>query len=146
MIVLAFDFGKKNIGVAVGQNITKTAKTLSCIKIKKNVINFEIFKKLFYEWKPYVAIVGLPLNMDGTQQKITKHTKKFAKQLFEHFKIPIYLHDERLTTIEAKTTLFEKYGFKSLKKERINSMSAVIILESWFMNNNSIYMKSLKRN
>ncbi|XBC45091.1 MAG: Holliday junction resolvase RuvX [Buchnera aphidicola (Schlechtendalia chinensis)] len=135
MTILAFDFGRKNIGVAVGQKITKTAQVLPSIKIKNKKIKIEIFENLFYEWHPNFIIVGLPLNMDGTKQKITKESEKFSKKIFEHFKIPIYLHDERLTTVEAKTILFEKHGFKSLRKSRIDSISAAIILESWFSNN-----------
>ncbi|XBC40718.1 MAG: Holliday junction resolvase RuvX [Buchnera aphidicola (Nurudea yanoniella)] len=135
MIIIAFDFGIKNIGVAVGQNITKTAQILPSIKMKNKKIAFKILKKLFLDWKPHFIIMGLPLNMDGTPQKITKQTKNFSREIFLHFKIPIYFHDERLTTIEAKSRLFENNGFKSLKKEIVDSTSAVIILESWFINN-----------
>ncbi|QCI23503.1 Holliday junction resolvase RuvX [Buchnera aphidicola] len=139
MTVLAFDFGIKHIGVAVGQNITKTAQCLSSIKVKNEKINLHTFKTLFYTWKPYYIIIGFPLNMNGTRQNITTKSEMFAKKLFKHFNIPYYLYDERLTTIEAKTILFERYGFKSLIKTTIDSTSAVIILESWFKNNMSIF-------
>lgn len=135
MIVIAFDFGIKNIGVAVGQNITYTAQRLSSIKIKNNKINFKKIKQLFLEWQPNSIIVGLPLNMDGTKQNITQQVEKFSKKISLHFKIPIYFHDERLTTIEAKSILFKTNGAKSLKKEIIDSTSAVLILESWLKEN-----------
>ncbi|XBC38148.1 MAG: Holliday junction resolvase RuvX [Buchnera aphidicola (Floraphis choui)] len=138
MIILSFDFGIKSIGVAVGQNITKTAQILPSIKVKNKVINLKKFETLFFEWKPNYIIIGLPLNMNGTEQSLTKQSKKFSKKLFSHFKIPIHLHDERLTTVEAKSILFERNGFKSLKKNKIDSLSAAIILESWFLNNKLI--------
>ncbi|XBC42258.1 MAG: Holliday junction resolvase RuvX [Buchnera aphidicola (Meitanaphis elongallis)] len=138
MIFLAFDFGIKRIGVAVGQKITNTAQTLPLIKVKNEKINLNQFKTLFLEWKPHSIIIGLPLNMNGTQQNITKKSKQFSKKLFKNFKIPIFLHDERLTTIEAKTTLFEKNGFKSLIKNKTDSTAAAIILESWLINNTHV--------
>ncbi|XBC37631.1 MAG: Holliday junction resolvase RuvX [Buchnera aphidicola (Meitanaphis microgallis)] len=138
MIFLAFDFGIKRIGVAVGQKITNTAQTLPLIKVKNEKINLNQFKTLFLEWKPHSIIIGLPLNMNGTQQNITKKSKQFSKKLFKNFKIPIFLHDERLTTIEAKTTLFEKSGFKSLIKNKTDSTAAAIILESWLINNTHV--------
>ncbi|AAO27197.1 hypothetical 16.0 kDa protein [Buchnera aphidicola str. Bp (Baizongia pistaciae)] len=133
MIIIALDFGTKNIGVAVGQNYTNTARSLPSIKVKNKKLNIEKLNKLIDEWKPNAIVVGHPLNIDGTKQKITQCSENFSKKLKNIFKIPILLHDERLSTVEAKAILFEKYGYKSLKKERIDSMSAVIILESWFL-------------
>lgn len=136
MIVLAFDFGTKNIGVAIGQTYTKTARSLISIRITKNKKNINLNKinQLFHEWKPCYIVVGYPLNIDGTKQKITKKSENFSIKLKNTFKIPVILHDERLSTVEAKSILFEKYGYKSLTKEKIDSMAAVIILESWFSN------------
>ncbi|XBC41743.1 MAG: Holliday junction resolvase RuvX [Buchnera aphidicola (Kaburagia rhusicola rhusicola)] len=146
MIIIAFDFGTKRIGVAVGQNITKTAQILPSIKVKNKKIDLTKFNTLFREWKPCLIVIGLPLNMDGTKQDITKKSEQFAKQLFSHFKIPVHLHDERLTTIEAKTILFEMNGFKHFEQNKIDSTSAAIILESWLSNNENIlkfYIKKL---
>ncbi|XBC43284.1 MAG: Holliday junction resolvase RuvX [Buchnera aphidicola (Meitanaphis flavogallis)] len=138
MIIIAFDFGIKRIGVAVGQNITKTAQILPSIKVKNKKIDLITFNLLFREWKPCLIVIGLPLNMDGTKQNITKKSEQFAKKLFSYFKIPVHLHDERLTTIEARTTLFEMNGFKHFKQDKIDSTSAAIILESWLSNNENI--------
>ena len=138
MIILAFDFGTKNIGVAVGQTYTQTARSLKSIQTKQQ-INIEKFKKLFNEWEPNTVIVGYPLNMDGTKQKITQQSQTFSKKLKKIFKVPVLLHDERLSTVEAKSILFEKYGYKSLQKKNIDSMSAVVILESWFLHSNNLH-------
>ncbi|QJC32137.1 Holliday junction resolvase RuvX [Enterobacteriaceae endosymbiont of Donacia versicolorea] len=134
--LLAFDYGIKNIGVAVGQSIIGIAHTLKFIKNKKSgVINWEILYNLIDEWNPKKIIVGLPLQMDGSQQYITILTKKFAYYIEKKFNINVELHDERLSTVEAKYLLFKYGGWKILKKNNINSLSASIILQSWFEKN-----------
>ncbi|QCI24051.1 Holliday junction resolvase RuvX [Buchnera aphidicola (Macrosiphoniella sanborni)] len=133
MIILAFDFGIKKIGVAVGENITKRGRPLKFLHAQNGHPDWNLVKYLIHFWKPKFIIVGLPLNINGTKQTITKKSEAFAHILYTKFKIIVKMHDERLTTVEAKSILFNKSGFKSLKKrERIHSYAAVIILESWF--------------
>lgn len=135
MTVIAFDFGTKNIGIAIGQKFTRTANPLQSIKVKSGIPNWNLLNKTISEWMPQYAIVGLPLNINGTKQKITYKSENFAKQIQKKFNMKVYLHDERLSTIEAKSIIFQKQGFRFLKKNIIDSQSAVIILESWFFNN-----------
>ncbi|QCI19545.1 Holliday junction resolvase RuvX [Buchnera aphidicola] len=130
MTILAFDFGIKKIGVAIGQTITNTATILNPIQAKNGVPERNSLKKIFKEWNPKYVIIGLPLNLNGKKQKITYKTIKFAKYIRENFLVNIELHDERFTTVEAKLQLIHKYKKKSLIK-KIDSLSAVIILESW---------------
>ncbi|BGI51600.1 MAG: Holliday junction resolvase RuvX [Buchnera aphidicola (Ceratovacuna japonica)] len=134
MNYISFDYGTKNIGVAVGQKITNTGNILNYIKSKNKKYIWKKIEEIIKYWKPKSIIVGLPLNMDGTEQSITKKTKKFAIEINKKFNIKVYMHDERLSTIEAKRILFEK-GFKNLTKNKINSTSALVILESWFFKN-----------
>lgn len=131
MLIMSFDFGIKSIGVAIGQKITKTATSLNAIKSIKNKPNWDLIKKKLMIWKPKIAIIGLPLNMDGTEQDFSIKAKIFAKQLNKKFNIKIEMHDERLSSIEAKSNLFNIGGFKHLQKDKIDSLSAVLILESW---------------
>ncbi|XRX43068.1 MAG: Holliday junction resolvase RuvX [Buchnera aphidicola (Tetraneura sorini)] len=131
MTILAFDFGTKNIGIAIGQKFTYTARPLTSITSRRGVPNWINLKKIFLEWKPVCVVVGLPLNIDGSKQKITYQSEKFAKQIKKKFNIKVYLHDERLSTIEAKNLIFKRKGYKFLKKKFIDSQSAAIILESW---------------
>ncbi|QJC35349.1 Holliday junction resolvase RuvX [Enterobacteriaceae endosymbiont of Donacia proxima] len=137
MTLLAFDYGTKNIGVAVGQSFIRIAHTLKVIKNKKSgAINWIKFNNLFNQWKPKKIIIGLPLQMDGSQQYITTLVKKFAFHIKKKFNINnIEFHDERLSTVEAKNILFTTGGWKNLQKSDINSLSASIILQSWFENN-----------
>ncbi|WP_063654132.1 Holliday junction resolvase RuvX [Candidatus Arsenophonus triatominarum] len=130
--IIAFDFGTLSIGIAIGQEITATARPLTAIKAKDGKPNWLDIKKIIQEWQPELAIVGLPLNMDGTEQPISNQARKFANRLHGRFGIQVTLHDERLTTIEARAQLFNQGGYRALNKSKIDSISAVIILESWF--------------
>ncbi|MDP2562375.1 Holliday junction resolvase RuvX [Psychrobium sp. 1_MG-2023] len=130
--IIAFDYGVKSIGVAVGQQITGTASPLAAIKATNGIPNWDDLDKLVQEWQPSQFVVGFPTNMDGSDQEITLRARKFAKRLYARFKLSATGHDERLTTAEAKERLFELGGYKKLTKGKIDSVSAVLILESWF--------------
>lgn len=130
--VIAFDFGTKSIGVAVGQTITGTARPLAALKAREGIPDWELIAAVFREWQPDYVVVGLPLNMDGTPQLVTNQAKKFANCLHGRFGIRAELHDERLSTVEARANLFADGGYRALGKDKVDSASAVIILESWF--------------
>lgn len=130
--IIAFDFGTLSIGIAIGQEITATARPLTALKAKDGKPNWLEIEQILQEWQPELAIVGLPLNMDGTEQPISNQARKFANRLHGRFGIQVTLHDERLTTIEARAQLFNQGGYRALNKSKIDSISAVIILESWF--------------
>lgn len=132
--IIAFDFGVKSIGVAIGQQITGTASPLAAVKAVDGIPQWQTLDDVFKEWEPSCIVLGYPTNMDGTEQLITARAKKFGKRLYNRYKIPVHGQDERLTTVEAKERLFELGGFKKLSKGKIDSVSAVLILESWFNN------------
>ncbi|QCI20669.1 Holliday junction resolvase RuvX [Buchnera aphidicola (Brachycaudus cardui)] len=136
MIILAFDFGMRKIGVAVGEDIIKKGRPLNTLNAHNGKPNWHIIKNLLEYWEPKFIIVGLPLNINGTKQNITNRSEKFAHLLKCKFNIIVKMHDERLSTVEAKSIIFKKGGFKALlKKEKVHSLAAVIILESWFSHN-----------
>ena len=128
---LAFDFGTKSIGCAIGQSITGTAQALPAFKAQDGIPNWEAIEKCLKEWKPDVVIVGLPLNMDGTEQDLTLRARKFANRLQGRFGVNVHLQDERLTTTQARSEIFERGGFKALKKGKIDGVLSCLILESW---------------
>lgn len=130
--VLGFDFGTKFIGVAVGQELTGTASPLGSIKAKDGIPNQEQLNKFFTEWQPHLIVVGLPLNMDGTNQDVTFSAKKFGNRMANQFKLPVEFVDERLTTADAKEQLFAQGGYRNLKKDNIDAESARLIIESFF--------------
>ncbi|AZI13186.1 Holliday junction resolvase RuvX [Avibacterium paragallinarum] len=131
---IAFDFGTKSIGCAVGQSITCSAQPLNAFKAQDGIPNWQAIDKCLQEWKPNIVVVGLPLNMDGTEQPFTARAKKFANRLHNRFGVQIVLHDERLTTTEARAEIFQRGGFKALEKGKVDSIAACLILESWFEN------------
>lgn len=130
--LLAFDFGTRSIGVAIGQRITGTARPLAAIKAQDGTPDWNVIARLLKEWQPETVIVGLPLNMDGTEQSLTARARNFANKIHGRFGVPITLHDERLSTVEARAGLFEHGGFRALNKGSVDSASAVVILESYF--------------
>ncbi|WP_128178108.1 Holliday junction resolvase RuvX [[Pantoea] beijingensis] len=132
MTLLSFDFGTKSIGVAIGQQLTGTARPLTAIKANDGIPDWNKIELLLKEWQPDHVVVGLPLNMDGTEQPLTARARKFANRLHGRFGVQVELHDERLSTVEARADLFSRGGFRALNKGSVDSQSAVIILESWF--------------
>jgi putative holliday junction resolvase len=128
---IAFDFGMRKMGVAVGQNITMTATTLDALQMVKGVPNWNAISKLIEQWRPAGFVVGIPLNMDATSQPITSKARQFAAKLQEKFGLPVYEVDERLTTVAARQQLFELGGYRALQEISIDSFAAKIILEAW---------------
>lgn len=130
--IIAFDFGTTSIGVAIGQEITNTARALTSFKAQDGIPDWQKIEKLLKEWQPDLIVVGLPLNMDGSEQPLTARARKFANRLNGRFGIQTVLHDERLSTVEARSLLFHHGGYRALGKGSVDATSAVIILESWF--------------
>ena len=130
---MGFDFGMKRIGVAVGQTVTKTARPLVTLQAAKGIPQWEKIKKLISTWHPDAFVVGIPLNMDGTEQPLTRAAKTFADQLQQHFKLPVYGMDERLSTQDAKERLFAGGGYKALQDGQVDRIAAQLILENWLV-------------
>ncbi|MGS0673521.1 Holliday junction resolvase RuvX [Shewanella sp. 30m-9] len=132
--VLGFDYGTKSIGIAIGQELTASARPLLSIKAVDGIPKWDEIGALITEWKPDLVVVGLPLNMDGTEQEMTQRARKFANRINGRFGIKVETQDERLTTADAKARLFEMGGYKALTKGQVDAMSAVLIVESYFEN------------
>lgn len=129
-IVLGFDFGLKKIGVAVGQLVTQTATPLTLLKSQNGTPDWQEIEQIIIDWAIDGLIIGLPLNMDGTEQPITKQAKKFGRRLQARFHLPIYFIDERLTTVAAKDIMHTRANGKK-RFEPADSISAQLIVESW---------------
>lgn len=127
---LGFDFGLKKIGYAVGQFITHTAQPQGTIKVQDGMVDWQAIEKVIREWRPSCLVVGLPKAIDDTPLYITEHVITFSKDL-ERFDLPVYLTDERMTTKEAKSLLFEKGGARALSYGKVDSVAAAILLEQW---------------
>lgn len=130
-ILLGFDFGMKRIGVAVGQTVTKTARPLETLKAKQGLPQWDRINKLVQKWQPDAFIVGIPLNMDGTEQPITSNARHFANLLGSRYQIPVHEMDERLSTKDARERIFNEGGFKALQDGEVDSVAAQLILQNW---------------
>ena len=134
-VILAFDFGLKHIGVAIGQEITNTAETFFSLKAKNGEPDWRKLDTLIKEWNPKLLVVGNPLNMDGSNSEIKKKSDKFSNLINKRYNIPVELMDERLTTREAKDRLkAEEDNFASSGRDT-HQIAAQIILENWFSEN-----------
>ncbi len=136
MIVLGIDYGPIHLGLSVGDTLSCQAKSLDGLKVTKKGVYWPKLDDIVRHWQPVKLIVGLPLNADGTYQHMTREAINFAEQCKARYNIPFELCDERWTTVEAKATLFSEKGTKSLKKNKIDAMSAQIILQQWLDNLN----------
>ncbi len=130
-VLLGFDYGLKYIGVAIGQTLTRTARPLKSISARQGIPDWDALDKLIATWKPNALVVGIPIRMDGSEQPLTHRATEFTEQLRAHYQIPVYHVDERLSTVEARSRLFEQGGYKALTKDAIDSTSAQLILENW---------------
>lgn len=105
--LLAFDFGLKRIGIAVGDWETRLAHPLEVIDAEDNDTRFNRIAALIAEWRPNHLVVGLPLSMDGEEHELTRRARRFANQLHGRFGLAVTLVDERLTSFDADLRLRE---------------------------------------
>ena len=130
-IVMAFDFGIKHIGIAIGQEITKTASTFYSIKALEGQPDWNELDEIIHEWKPDLIVVGDPYNMDGSRSKIQDMSDRFSDALYKRYQIQLEKTDERLSSREANERLQNlDIGTKSSSNK--HSISAQVILEDWF--------------
>ena len=131
-VVLAFDFGTQRIGVAVGATMLRNARPLTTIAVAANAQRFEAIGKLIAEWQPARLVVGLPLNLDGSEHEMTARCRRFAQQLEGRFKLPVCFADERLSSAEAEARL--RADGRNLRRDKlaIDAEAAAIILQSYF--------------
>tara|TARA_B100001250_G_scaffold190458_1_gene163632 strand:- start:662 stop:1087 length:426 start_codon:yes stop_codon:yes gene_type:complete len=131
-IVMAFDFGTKNIGIAIGQEITGSSQTFYTVKANQGEPEWTQLDKVVFDWNPKLFIVGDPLNFDGSESDMKEKSDKFSYQIQKKYKIPVKLVDERLTTKEARERIKEGVDMSLRSSNDIHQISAQIILESWF--------------
>ncbi len=130
--VLAFDFGERRIGIAVGEHLIHSANPLTTIDNESNEIRFNIITALVNEWQPKLLIVGLPLSLDGSENEVTQLCKKFARRLNGRFNLPVILIDERYSSAEA-SQLLNQTGIKGrAQKAMLDQVAAQTILRSYF--------------
>ncbi|HEX8980541.1 MAG TPA: Holliday junction resolvase RuvX [Parasulfuritortus sp.] len=133
--VLAFDFGLKRIGVAVGDLEVRLAHPLETIAEEANDPRFARIGQLIAEWRPVRLVVGLPMSLDGEEHELSKRCRRFANQLHGRFDLPVQLVDERLTSAEAETRLRDMGRAVRGNKAAVDSLAAQEILQDYFSSN-----------
>ena len=139
-IVLAFDFGRRRIGIACGDTVSRTAAPRGSATIGPNGPQWEAIGALLREWQPTLLVVGLPYNVDGSDSTMTRAARGFAAELGNRFKLQVVLIDERYSSREAEARL--KLERESGRRRRrvakadVDAAAACIILERYFSEKN----------
>ncbi|NIR59822.1 MAG: Holliday junction resolvase RuvX [Gammaproteobacteria bacterium] len=131
---LGFDFGLRRIGVAVGQRLTGTATPLTTLRAAEGRPDWETVDALVGTWRPEGIVVGIPLNMDGTEQALTHAARAFARELAARYRLAVHPIDERLSSIEAERIMGEERAAgrrRRYRKEDVDMKAAQLILETW---------------
>ncbi|MGC2166463.1 MAG: Holliday junction resolvase RuvX [Gallionella sp.] len=129
--LLAFDFGTRRIGIAVGNTISATAQPLCTINDEKNDSRFAAIAALIREWEPSALVVGVPCNVDGTPHELTALSRRFANRLKGRFALPTLLVDERYTSAAASSVLNERGIHGRKQKHLIDQYAAQQILQAY---------------
>ena len=130
---LAFDFGERRIGVAIGNDLTETANPLMAIDATNDEGRFTAIAALVKDWTPSAFIVGRPAHPDGKAHALTARCEKFSRQLTGRFALPAYLVDERYTSVDAARALSSSKLTGQRKKQAIDAEAAAQILRRFFV-------------
>lgn len=126
--ILGFDFGMRSIGLAVGNLQTGTVTPLGANRARDGKPDWEQMDANIHEWQPDAIVVGIPLNMDGSESEMSALARKFLRRLHARYHLPCHAIDERLTTFEARENLGRQREFN---KAKLDATAASIILRNW---------------
>ena len=129
--LLAFDFGKKRIGTAIGETAIGIAHPLATIHAEDKQRRYAAIEAVIREWQPALLVVGLPAHMDGTEHEMSRLARKFAAELAQRFKLPVEFIDERLTSAAAESSLGESGIAAHKRKAVVDSVAAQHILQDF---------------
>lgn len=130
--VLAFDFGEKRIGVAIGEWQLRQAHPLTTIHGEANAVRFAAISALIDEWQPRTLVVGRPISLDGSAHAMTARCQRFANQLRGRFRLTVDHADERLSSIEAQERLRAAGHNSRSAGKHLDAVAAQLILQGYF--------------
>ncbi|MBK7900119.1 MAG: Holliday junction resolvase RuvX [Azonexus sp.] len=130
--VLAFDFGEKRIGVAVGETLLAQAHPLTVIATGDRERRWQAIAALVAEWQPVRLVVGLPTHVDGTAHAMTERCRRFGDSLRRRHALPVDFADERLSSLDAQSRLRETGRNARSAKGVLDAVAAQLILQTWF--------------
>jgi putative Holliday junction resolvase len=128
LTVMAFDYGTRRIGVAVGNTLTKLGQPLKTIAEPNSDVRFKVIQDLIKEWQPNRLVVGLPCHPDGIEHEMSQKARRFGNQLSGRFQLPVYWVDERYSSavLESDPDM----------RDNLDAQSAALILEQYFLEKN----------
>ena len=131
--LLGFDYGRNRIGVAVGQELTATARPLVTLPTRNQRPDWDAIARLIEDWRPDLLIVGVPYHADGSGNSITALAQRFSRQLTGRYGLAVDTIDERLSSLEAEK-LIARFQRASHRRDKslIDQVAAAVILETWF--------------
>lgn len=124
--LLGFDYGLRRIGVAVGQALTASATALTTVRARHGKPDWPAISRLVADWKPDALVVGIPYHMDGSEQKMTRSSERFCRQLEGRYGLPVHRAEERLTSYVVEAGLAA-----GADKHAVDPLSAQVILQDW---------------
>jgi putative Holliday junction resolvase len=130
LTIMAFDFGTRRIGVAVGNTLTKVGQPLKIIEEPSEDVRFRAIQTLIKEWQPNQLVVGVPFHPDGTEHEMSAKARRFGNQLHGRFQLPVEWVDERYTSAVLE-------GDPDMR-DNLDAQSAALILEQYFLEKNWI--------
>ena len=130
--LLAFDYGLRHIGVAVGQTLISSSNPAGIVRARDGVPDWNAVAKLIKEWQPQLLLVGLPLNMDGTDSPMSLRARKFSRQLQEKHKVAVEMVDERLSSFAAILARKEAQSSIDFGRDTVDAEAACIILQDYY--------------
>jgi putative Holliday junction resolvase len=135
-IVLAFDFGRRRIGVACGDTVSRSASALQAVPADAAGPRWEVIASLIHDWQPDMAVVGLPYNVDGSDSEQTTAARGFAAELARRYALEVAMVDERYSSLEAEARLKSARASglrrRRVAKSDVDAAAACVILERWF--------------
>jgi putative Holliday junction resolvase len=134
-VVLAFDLGRRRIGVACGDTMSRSASPLGAVAVGPGGARWAAIESLLREWQPALLVVGLPYNADGSESGAAGEARDFGRELTRRYALPVELVDERYSSLEAATRL-KGARASGLRRRRVaktdvDAAAACIILERW---------------
>ena len=131
-LVMAFDFGSRRIGVAVGQEMLGSTTPLEPLTARDGIPDWAVISRLLQEWEPDLLVVGLPLNMDDTESEMSRRARKFANRLHGRYGLPFEMVDERGSTREAKAIAHARGHKGNYRQHGVDGIAAQLILAGFF--------------
>jgi len=137
-VVIAFDYGLKRTGVAIGNTLTGSASPECTLSSKDEKPDWDGITELISEWKPSKIVVGMPTELDGSDSPLKQRIERFCNQLRGRYNLVVDQENEQFTSIEAAQRLkqLRQNGRKQkVTKDEVDKIAAAIILENWMQKN-----------